>query len=139
MSDIRNFERQFAASTKTVIEASNKAIRKGSEELLKSIVQSTPVQSGQLRANWKVSLDNPTDEVSRGRTDVSGFSTVASGRAVLSSFSLERRTERTIYLNNNLEYASRIEFGGHSQQAPFGMVRLNVARFNYIMSKAGKA
>ena len=42
------------------------------------------------------------------------------------------------FMANNLPYAHRLEFEGWSRQAPEGMVRRTVARFNQIADEAAK-
>jgi hypothetical protein len=48
---------------------------------------------------------------------------------------IEFKAGDTAYITNSLPYAIPLEFG-HSQQAPGGMVRITVARFQQIVLEA---
>jgi hypothetical protein len=83
---------------------------------------------GRLRANWRCSLGMPntaTDESTdqnRGIVEVNDVCLKANRKDVL-------------WLSNSLPYVHRIEYDGHSKQAPAGMVRKNVTRIKRIISK----
>lgn len=134
----KKFEREFDKATSVIITGSNTVIKKTAEALLTDIIMSTPVESGQLRGNWLTTLDNPDVSTSlKGTTDKSGFKTIGNSRQVLRSFSINKGNSK-IYMSNNLEYANKIEFGQHSQQAPYGMVRINIVKFDQLLNKEAK-
>lgn len=105
-------------------------------ELLRGIVLSSPVGNpalwkgrappgyvgGAFRGNWQVSLGLPAsgalDEIDR-----SGGPTIARGLSVVAGVA----PFQTIWLQNNLPYALRIE-QGWSTQAPTGVVETNLIR-----------
>src|SRR4051812_34763497 len=90
----------------------------------------SPVLSGRLRGNWQVGLNAPvTGQLAR--TDKSGEVTISAGRSVLNG----AKAGGIIFLSNNVPYAQRIEFGW-SKQAPAGIVRITVARFQTMLDKA---
>lgn len=126
---IKQFNIEFDKAIKVVIEASEKAIKNSVTKLASDIINSTPVDTGQLRANWQVSINNPAPNVLLGRTDKSGVNTINKIKSKVKRFKLKGK-ESKIFLSNNLDYASRIEFGHHSQQAPQGMVRVNLVKFS---------
>ncbi len=85
---------------------------------------------GRFRGNWMFSIGAPdgsiTDEV-----DPSG----AKSMARIRDGAIEFQAGQTAYITNSLPYAIPLEFG-HSTQAPGGMVRITVARFQQIVLEA---
>lgn len=83
---------------------------------------------GRLRANWRCSLsaaDTTTDESTSHERAVPHVEQT-----------LEKATRKdTLWLANSLPYAHSIEYDGHSQQAPEGMVRRNAARIRRLLSE----
>lgn len=86
---------------------------------LANVIQETPVDSGRARNNWFLSVDIPDDSVTTSTS--SGLATIRSLRKMPL-----RVLDRKIYLSNNLPYIGALEYGGHSKQAPNGMVRKNL-------------
>lgn len=85
---------------------------------------------GRFRGNWQFSIDTPADGV-LDQIDPSGNVSVAVLRTQVQSLSIGQ----TAYLVNNLPYAVPLEYG-HSKQAPGGMVRITLARFQQIVDEA---
>jgi hypothetical protein len=85
---------------------------------------------GRFRANWHLSIDM-VENVTFDEVDPDGRETIASLIAAVSDFS----AGQVAYLLNNLPYAVPLEYG-HSTQAPGGMVRITVARFQQIVDAA---
>jgi hypothetical protein len=85
---------------------------------------------GRFRANWHLSID-VVENVTFDEVDPSGDETVAALISAVSDFT----AGQTAYLLNNLPYAIPLEYG-HSTQAPGGMVRITVARFQQIVLEA---
>lgn len=71
----------------------------------------TPVDTGRARANWFIAEGAPRRETTTGTTPAPVPS--------LTGLSI-------IYITNSLPYIVPLEFG-HSQQAPFGMLRISIA------------
>ena len=44
----------------------------------------------------------------------------------------------SFYLTNNSPYAERIEYEGHSTQAPDGMVRINAIKFQQTLNEVAR-
>jgi hypothetical protein len=85
------------------------------------IVKRTPVDEGTLRGNWQPSIGQPayTDITRQDRA----------GEAVAADIAREGQRLNigsVFYMANNLPYAARIEFDAWSQQAPAGMMRIEV-------------
>ena len=102
-------------------------------ELFTSVILDTPVLEGRLRGNWVISSSAPET----GTFDVidpSGETTTRKVEDFVSNLSdLENFN---VFLANNLPYAYRIEFEGHSGKAPQGMVRKNFIRITNNLSNA---
>lgn len=82
---------------------------------------------GRLRANWNCSL---------GMADATTTESTAHGAAIPAMIKKCTEADRKdeLWLSNSLPYAHRIEYDGHSRQAPQGMVRRNVTRIKRIIS-----
>lgn len=120
----------FSKGTQTKVQS----IRRGVIiKLFSAVILDTPVDTGRLRANWRLSEGKPDTGTSEA-IDKSGGPTVAAmTQGVLAS-----KGDATMYLSNNLPYAARIEFDGWSKvKQPFGMVRKNIARFNELIQVEG--
>lgn len=131
--DINRFNKELEASTKLIIQSTEKTIKATANSMFGDIVHSTPVDLGQLRGNWQASLGAPSSKDLSGTIDRGGAVTVSNIKQVISGFKLGKQS--SIFMANNLNYASTIEFGRHSAQAPRGMVRVNVAKFKAILER----
>jgi hypothetical protein len=85
---------------------------------------------GRFRGNWMFSIGSP-DNATTDEVDPSGRN--ASAR--ITNGALEFKAGETAYITNSLPYAIPLEYG-HSTQAPGGMVRITVARFQQIVLEA---
>lgn len=135
-SDIKDFTLEFA-------EGSENTMRGTTVKLWGAIIKSTSVDEGRLRGNWFADRD-PSTEVT-DKADKGGGNTVV--KASNSVFNQSDWSQFT--LTNNLPYAEVIEFGGYpgdgpntvggfSKQAPAGVVRVNVKRFNKLLEAEAK-
>jgi hypothetical protein len=85
---------------------------------------------GRFRGNWQFSIDTPAEGV-LDQVDPSGNVTIAVLRAQVQALTIGQ----TAYIVNNLPYAVPLEYG-HSKQAPGGMVRVTLTRFQQIVEEA---
>lgn len=106
-----------------------KVMRQVSIKLFSAIIKASPVDTGRFRMNWMASGGTPATGTTDA-TDKSG--NIATGNAT--SFVLKATDWREFTLTNNLPYAQRLEYGW-SQQAPQGMVRTNVSRFQQLINE----
>lgn len=106
-----------------------KVMRQVSIKLFSAIIKASPVDTGRFRMNWMASGGTPASGVTDA-TDKSG--NIATGNAT--SFVLKATDWREFTLTNNLPYAQRLEYGW-SQQAPQGMVRTNISRFQQLINE----
>lgn len=106
-----------------------KVMRQVSIKLFSAIIKASPVDTGRFRMNWVASGGTPAS----GTTDaVDKSGNIAIGNAT--SFVLKATDWHEFTLTNNLPYAQRLEYGW-SKQAPQGMVRTNVARFQQLINE----
>ena len=106
-----------------------KVMRQVSIKLFSAIIKASPVDTGRFRMNWMPSGGTPASGVTDA-TDKSG--NIAIGNAT--GFVLKATDWREFTLTNNLPYAQRLEYGW-SQQAPAGVVRTNVSRFQQLINE----
>lgn len=106
-----------------------KVMRQVSIKLFSAIIKTTPVKYGRARMNWMASDGTPASGTTDA-TDKSG--NIAIGNAT--SFVLKATDWHEFTLTNNLPYAQPLEYGW-SQQAPAGMVRTNVSRFQQLINE----
>jgi hypothetical protein len=81
---------------------------------------------GHFRRNWNISFNAP-DRSTTKETDASGNVAKGKIKALMKTYQLG---DMSVFLTNNLPYAQRLEEGWSEKQAPHGMVRLSIARFN---------
>lgn len=95
--------------------------RKVSIDLLRGIIQRTPVDTGRARASWNVTNGRSPDtrvapDMSKARKSFPNISVKTAGLTDGHDF----------MISNNLDYIGKLE-NGHSKQAPNGMVRIAIA------------
>jgi hypothetical protein len=85
---------------------------------------------GRFRGNWQFSIGAPA-EGELDQVDPAGGVTLAKLRLQVEQLTIGQ----TAYIVNNLPYAVPLEYG-HSKQAPGGMVRITLSRFQQIVDEA---
>ena len=89
-------------------------------EMLQQVVVATPVDTGQARGNWRVSvgvLDKKTDQTQ----DRSGQGSISKGIATIQSGG---GIGKVVFLSNSLKYISRLN-DGWSMQAPKNFMQIS--------------
>ena len=119
--DLKDFELKFSGATNDFVQ--------GVEiSLFSAVIKDSPVDTGRFRGNWQTSTSSPATGVTIN-VSPSGSSAISAMTSLVQSLNDGRVT----FLTNNLPYAERLEYG-YSKQAPGGMVRKNVARFQSIVN-----
>jgi len=122
-SDLASFRRKTGLKMDLVC-------RKVVFELNRDIILATPVDTGHARANWQIGISvAPTGEIQG--TDKSGGSTIAAALPTVQQFG----AGKVAYLANNAPYITQLEYGS-SKQAPAGMARIAVAKWQAVVDKA---
>ncbi|ELZ3649981.1 HK97 gp10 family phage protein [Salmonella enterica] len=104
-------------------------VRSVSLKLFSAIIKSSPVDIGLFRGNWQTSGATPATGLVAG-VDPTGDKAVTKAYTYIGN--APNWYEFT--LTNNLPYAERLEYGW-SKQAPTGMLRVNIARFNTLLNE----
>lgn len=125
--DINKFRKKF---TTNYVEIK----RKASFDLFSMIAIATPVDKGLLRNNWHVTHGAPDLSSFDDTEDLPVSVIINKIQSELSMTSLEK----DIFFTNNLPYAVTIEYDGHSAQAPEGMVRTNITKWDKIVKLNSK-
>ena len=102
----------FEKGMKAAVEAAEKVMRATMLTLHATTSRDTPVDSGRLRANWQVTLDQPAFHQVGG-------STQPNPGPALNSYTIDK----TMYLTNNLPYAEVIENGAFNRIPNFMLKR----------------
>lgn len=106
-----------------------KVMRSVSLKLFSAIIKASPVDTGRFRGNWQTTGVTPATGLISG-VDPTGNKAVNSA----ATFITNAPGWDTFTLTNNLPYAERLEYGW-SKQAPVGMVRVNIARFQQLINE----
>jgi hypothetical protein len=100
-------------------------VKKSVFDLTSAIIKDTAVSSGALRANWQVSFNQSIDS-KVDNLDVTGNETITKVATQINN----NKVPLVYWIQNNLPYAEKIEYGGSPQNNRRGMVRINILRFN---------
>lgn len=100
-------------------------LRKVSAEMLQGVIIGSPVMDGAFRSNHRVTVNKTTNETvpsngnkaPKGTLDQEVF---AEGAGQI----LQAKLGDSVYIQNNLPYALRLENGHSQQQAPLGIYSL---------------
>lgn len=146
--EIRDFERDMRIALKAIKGASEKVVKKAAIDTFGAVIDDTPVgdpalwatpyapngyQPGTLKSNWVAQVGSAPSGFIEGQQDASGSSTKSAMKGTVKSWDVSQE----LYFANNAPYAGIIEFG-YSSQAPQGMYRLNIAKFNGLVAKYAK-
>lgn len=100
-------------------------------ELGESVIMLSPVDTGRFKGNWQLTAESPSNQ-SLINYDKEGLRTLEKLVSVANTLEAGQRA----YIVNNLRYAIPLEYGHSQTQAPNGMVRVTLARFQQIVSDA---
>lgn len=126
----KSFSAVVSSFKSDAINACQETRKAATIELFKSVILDTPVSEGRLRGNWQATTNNPAT----GQLDI--YDQNGGGTVIIAVNTVNKSLDdQTLYLANNLPYALRIEYG-HSDKAPAGMVRRNIARISRLIEKA---
>lgn len=111
------------------VQATNKSVL----DLFSKVVMDTPVKDGRLRGNWQVSIGQTVNgEVPQSQWDKDGEKTIRRAKDKL----LTDKTTMPLFIQNNVPYAKKIEYGGSRIKAPQGMLRKNLSLMNQFLRNA---
>lgn len=107
-----DFSADLEAFAKHIDAAVGQVRRKVSLDAFTKITDRTPVDKGRAKSGWEMADARPTD------TDTGG------GPKNNASF---QEDYGVTWIANTVPYIGKLEFEGHSKQAPSGMVRVSLA------------
>jgi hypothetical protein len=105
-------------------------VRKSAFGVMAEVLAKSPVDTGRFRGNWQPAI-GAAPAGALEAVDPSGAATIAKIEAVTTAM----EPGDVAYLANNLPYGPRLE-EGWSKQAPQGMVRISVQRWQPIVDEA---
>lgn len=128
----------FSLDVKAFCEKAKKnpeiVMRQVSVKLFSAIIKGSPVDTGRFRNNWFAAFGSiPSPEI----TTYAGKQGTAAINRMTKVITESRSTGggwTEMTLTNNLPYAQRLEYGW-SKQAPQGIVRINVLRFQQLINE----
>lgn len=124
---------KFTLDVKAFCEKAKKnpetVMRAVSLKLFSAIIKGSPVDTGRFRMNWQTSGPVPASGLIAGE-DATGNKAVNSATTFIGN----TPAWQELTLTNNLPYAQRLEYGW-SKQAPSGVVRVNVIRFQQLLNE----
>ena len=125
-----NFRGQLEAFAKKVTLSTTRAYTRIVELMAWQIIEGTPVDTGLARGNWQTGVNaakaGPIDRLD------------PMGGAASEEVSMEMNGVKLgdqVWFTNDLRYIASLEYG-HSKQAPYGMVRLAVLKFQFVVDQA---
>lgn len=121
-----NFASQIAAFGNKCGIRMDQVVRKVVLDLGRELVTRTPVDTGMARSNWFFGFDRISS------VDSTRSKNGAPSLARAAAFTSGLKAGTVCYITNNLPYIMRLEFG-YSKQAPAGMARITVARFQRMV------
>lgn len=130
---MRSFEVQIAEFANKTEKRIDYVRRKSVLELLKSLVNMNPVDSGRSQNSWRVALDAPDLSVAQ-EGGYSPDKQAAESKVIAQATRIleQMNPDDVIYVSNNLPYIVPLE-DGHSKQAPSGFVGISVQRMKYLV------
>lgn len=108
-------------------------VRKVALDMGGSLIDLSPVDTGRFKNNWVTSVGYKS-VAAVGSAKGGGDGSIYMMRDVIGRWKVG---DKSIYITNNLPYAQKLEYG-HSKQAPSGMVRITVQRFEQAIAKAAR-
>ena len=139
LDEVREFFKKKQISIKRQYdESSEKIVR----DLYLKLLAETPKDKGRTLAGWNISwgspqMDVPENLVTRQRATL-GEKVAAHAQILarkkndmsraLSDFDERFSKGEVLHIRNYTEYIFELEFGGHSNQAPNGWIRINIAK-----------
>lgn len=125
-----DFERSIENFIKKARRNPELVVRQVTIKLYSAVILASPVDTGRFRMNWQATTDTPATGVLIA-DDPSGSRAISR----TTQFVQQAPNWEEFRLTNNLPYAERLEYGW-SQQAPSGVVRVTVTRFQRLIDEA---
>jgi hypothetical protein len=102
-------------------EIAESQVKEVTGDIFRTAVKLSPVYTGAFRASWRVSFNEARTDVTKGFTPSNPI------RGAQFRWPSGFKLGDTVIISNNQPYADLIEYGGWSNQAPYGVLRLAIA------------
>lgn len=140
MGDLRSFSKRMKIIGANVSTNTDALVRKVALAVDSTIVLATPVDTGQARSNWQVTLDQAASGTIPPYSPGKGGSTaqdntqeaIDQGKRVIDA----RTYGHDIHITNNLDYIDELN-NGKSAQAPAGFVEEAVLAGVAMINRSG--
>lgn len=127
-----SFSAQMKSFANMTEDKALKVFKRTCLDIASSVIKMTPVDSGRARGNWQPNINTFTMGTTN-KLDTSGAETINT----VNDKTKELTIGKSFTLSNNLPYIERLE-KGWSGQAPSGMTRITLLRFQSILNIANK-
>lgn len=119
------FRDQFTKAQLNAMQKAASIAKQRTSAFVSAVVDDTPVDTGALRGSWQIVKD---PSLLNDKTPIDPSGAVTKSLLINKIKYLPIHLDWDIYFGNGKPYASRIEYEGHSKQAPNGMLRKNIAK-----------
>ena len=120
----------LAAFKAQMVAAPLAILREVAAEMGEMVVRGTPLDTGLLRGNWRLSVGSPNSE-EYGAGDLEGRASIERIKNALQDVKLGK----VVFLTNPIFYGQFVEFGTINQEAQM-FVAMTVAQFPQIFERA---
>lgn len=127
-----SFSEQIRGFADMAMEAAERTVKDALIVIGSSVITLSPVDTGAFKGGWRFGVGSAPDGIPE-TPDPSGQQTIQRLVAQINAMDMGQMA----YIVNNLKYAIPLEYG-HSNQAPSGIVRVTLARFQQIVNEAAK-
>jgi len=126
--DFDDLSKELQILAKTAKTSFDNSIKAFSAELVSKLFDNSPVDTGLYRSNHTVSIGSLVDQ----EQPINDKSTVVYN-ARMDAKSYDSSRDSVVYIQNNVDYAEKLEFG-HSQQTPAGIYgqTLSASTFKFL-------
>jgi hypothetical protein len=108
----------------------DEVVRESLVDLSASVIIKTPVATGVLANSWRPTNAAPSS------SDTPFANSGSQARAVEAKLKVTLDKHGVYYLVNNQPYARPIEYFGHSDKAPGGMLRVSIENYQRFIDNA---
>jgi hypothetical protein len=139
MRNLNDLANDFVSMANSLDKFASEIAVKATIEIIRDLVNITPVDTSQAISNWQISLNNKTSEIIkpyvpgyRGSTKrASADEVIAKAISILKT----KTPGQSIWIQNNLPYIRRLN-DGYSRQAPAGYVERSLLIGRIIIKQA---
>lgn len=119
--ELKDFGKWARGKGKLIERRADATVRKCALAIDATVVLATPVDTGRARANWFVSLDEPSEKKFEAPSSpgTAARESINQGKVAIGAYNGNKNHE--INIANNLSYIGRLN-NGWSKQAPSGFV-----------------